>query len=275
MKYFFGICEWSLPVSGPLAIRLAKAAGFDGMQIGEAGGRRTGYPLNHKSVQEIYRETAQQYDLKLHSLNLGALLSEGTMNYDENTMEGKWARKSLVKGFEACRKLDIPTIVITVDPTEETFDHIVSHLDFACSLAEESGIEVAVESGRPIEMIERLLGASDREVKICMDILNPFRFGTGNAQEQIARLGKEKISHLHMKDSRRELFQRGQRGCVLLGEGDGGFARSVETLKKIAYEGWIMTENYYYLPPMNYGDEDFLDLAVKDLETMRNAFRQD
>ena len=76
-----------------------------------------------------------------------------------------------------------------------------------------------------------------------------------------------------MKDSKRELFQRGQRGCVLLGEGDGGFAESVEALKAIGYEGWIMTENYYYLPPMNDGDEDFMDLAIRDLMTMRKAFR--
>ncbi|MFR1724164.1 sugar phosphate isomerase/epimerase family protein [Emergencia timonensis] len=275
MKYFFGICEWSLPVSGPLAIRLAKEAGFDGMQIGEAGGRQMGYPLNHKSVQEIYRETAQQYDLKLHSLNLGALLSEGTMNYAEGTTKGEWARKSLVKGFEACRTLDIPIVVITVDPTEATFDHIFSHLDFACRLAKDSGIEIAIESGGTLEMTERLLGGLDSDVKICMDILNPFRFGTGNAQEQIAGFGKEKISHLHVKDSKRELFHRGQRGCVLLGEGDSGFAESVEALKAIDYEGWIMTENYYYLPPMNDGDEDFMDLAIRDLMTMRKAFRQD
>ena len=96
---FFGICEWSLPVSGPLAIRLAKEAGFDGNADWRNRRKTDGLSLNHKSVQEIYRETAQKYDLKLHSLNLGALLSEGTMNYAEGTTKGEWARKSLVKGF--------------------------------------------------------------------------------------------------------------------------------------------------------------------------------
>ena len=33
MKNYYGICEWSMPVSGPLAIRLAGTAGFDGMQL--------------------------------------------------------------------------------------------------------------------------------------------------------------------------------------------------------------------------------------------------
>lgn len=272
MEYFFGICEWSLPVSGPLAIRLAKEAGFDGMQIGEAGGRQMGYPLNHKSVQEIYKETAAQCKLKLHSLNLGALLSEGTMNYAPETKEGGHARKSLVNGFAACRDLDIHTVVITADPTEKTFDHILSHLNFACRLAEDSGVEIAVESGRPLEMIKRLLGALDGDVKVCMDVLNPFRFGTGNAHEQIRRFGRDRISHFHMKDSRKELFEAGQRGCVPLGEGDGGYEKSVEIIKETGYEGWVFTENYYYLPPMNQGDADFLALAEQDLERMRRPF---
>lgn len=51
MGYQFGICEWSLPVSGPLAIRLAGEAGFTGIQLGEAGGRAMGFPLTHPRVQ--------------------------------------------------------------------------------------------------------------------------------------------------------------------------------------------------------------------------------
>lgn len=272
MKHFFGICEWALPVSGPLAIKLAKEAGYDGMQIGEAGGRLMGYPLNNKRVQEVYKETAVQCDFKLHSLNLGALLSEGFMNYARWTKEGDYARKSLVNGFEVCRNLGIHTIVITVDPTEETFDNIVSHLDFAWGLAQKSDVEIAIESGRSAAMIEKILDTVRGDVKICLDILNPFRFGTGNAHDQICLFGKDRISHLHMKDSTKDLFEKGQRGCVLLGEGDGGYEKSIERLKDIAYEGWMITENYYYLPPMNNGDADFIKLAQKDLKTMRNSF---
>ena len=61
MKY--GICEWSLPVSGTLAIRLAEEIGYDGMQLGEAGGRQMGYPLNDPRVQALYQETAAALSL--------------------------------------------------------------------------------------------------------------------------------------------------------------------------------------------------------------------
>ena len=80
MGYQFGICEWTLPVSGPLAIRLAGEAGFTGIQLGEAGGRAMGFPLTHPRVQAAILEAAEESGVCLHSLNLGALLSEGTLN---------------------------------------------------------------------------------------------------------------------------------------------------------------------------------------------------
>ena len=273
MKQHFGLCEWSLPVSGPLAIRLAGEAGYEGMQIGEAGGRAMGYPLNNTRVQEIYKEAAQEWGIQLHSLNLGALLSEGTLNHAAGTREGDWARRSLENGFAACRGLDIHTVVITVDPaTEEAFENVVSHLDFASKIAAASGVEIAVESAQPLERIERLLDRVDDGIKICMDLLNPLRFGTGNPQEQILAFGREKISHFHMKDSVKDLFQLGQRGCVLLGEGDAGYRESVSIIKKLDYEGWMISENYYYLPPMNDGTKDFVQLAAKDLKTLQASF---
>ena len=44
MGRHFGICEWALPVSGPLAIRLAAEAGYEGIQLGELGAAETAGP---------------------------------------------------------------------------------------------------------------------------------------------------------------------------------------------------------------------------------------
>jgi sugar phosphate isomerase/epimerase len=270
----FGICEWAFPVSGPLAIRLAKEAGYEGIQLGEAGGRKMGYPLKHPQVLEIYRETAKQCGVTLHSLNLGALLAEGTLNYAKDTEAGAFARESLRIGFEVCRKLAVRTIVITVDAkTEEAFKNTVSNLKFAGRLAKDGGVEIAVESALPLDRIQRILASSDETLKVCMDILNPLRFGTGDPREQILAFGKDKISHFHMKDSISGLFRPEERGCTLLGEGDAGYEESVKIIKSLSYEGWMMTENYYYLPPMNHGNDDFVKLAKRDLETMRHSMR--
>ena len=38
------------------------------------------------------------------------------------------------------------------------------------------------------------------------------------------------------------------------------------------YEGWVITENYYYLPPLYDGSMSFMELAAKDLQTMQQSF---
>lgn len=272
MKNYYGICEWSMPVSGPLAIRLAGTAGFDGMQLGEAGGRSLNFPLNHPEIQQIYNETARHYEIRLHSLNLGALLAEGTIDFPVNTPQGDAARASIRNGIRACRALDIRTLVITVSPkTEDAYSNALSHLEYACRLAEISQVEIAVESALPLPLIQVLLDRLKGRVKVCMDILNPLRFGTGDPIEQIQAFGTETISHFHMKDSLRSLFTPGQRGCVLLGTGDAGYIQTAETIKKIGFQGWMITENYYYLPPMNMND-DFMKLILKDFETLTSTF---
>ncbi|WP_325214055.1 sugar phosphate isomerase/epimerase family protein [Oscillibacter sp.] len=273
MERHFGICEWALPVSGLLAIRLAAEAGYEGIQLGELGGRGNGCPLNHPRVQTAYREEADRWGLKLHSLNLGALLAEGTMDHPPGSVRGQWARKSLEKGFAACRALGAGTVVITVDPkTDAAFENVLAHLAFARELAEESGIEIALESGLPLGRFLELLDRAGEGFRVCMDILNSLRFGTGDPREEIRLLGGERIAHFHLKDSAAALFRRGQRGCVPLGQGDGGFWETAEHIRALEFSGWLITENYYYLPPMNGGGKDFLALAAADLETMRRAF---
>ncbi len=273
MDLHFGICEWSLPVSGPLAIAIAKEAGYEGMQIGEAGGRKMGYPLNNPRVQSAYLEAASQQQIELHSLNLGALLAEGTLNYSKATKEGEWARESLRRGFDVCRDMNIGTVVITVDPkTEETTNNVVENLAYAEELAAACGVEIAVESANPLDEILAILDKVSDKTKICMDLLNPLRFGTGNPQEQTRVFGKDRISHFHMKDSTKDLFVLGQRGCTLLGQGDAGIGESVEIIKEMNYSGWLITENYYYLPPMNDGTADFIALAATDMSAMKKMF---
>ena len=273
MKY--GICEWSLPVSGTLAIRLAGEIGYDGMQLGEAGGRQMGYPLNDRRVQELYLQIAQESGIRLHSLNLGALLAEGTLNYAPEATQGAHARESLRKGFEACRALGIGTVVITVNSQdEEQTSNVLSHLNYAAHLASENGVEIAMESAQELPVILGILECMQGKIKICMDTLNPLRFGSGDPQEQICIFGKERISHFHLKDSKKELFRIGERGCTLLGTGDAGFDESVKLIRKMRYEGWVITENYYYLPPLYDSSIPFAELARKDLRTMRNSFAE-
>lgn len=163
-------------------------------------------------------------------------------------------------------------MVVTADPaTEEAAGHVVSHLRAVSERARDSGVEIALSvlcrwSGpgappAPGRWGEGLYGHAE-----------PLRFGTGDPCQQLRIFGPARISHFHMKDSLRSLFRPSQRGCVPLGTGDAGFADSVSAIKAVCASGWILTENYYYLPPLNDGQTDFLSLAARDLATLQRAF---
>ena len=57
-RFKFGVCEFSFPCWGPLALQMAHEAGFTGMQLADAGGSTNSYPLNNKRVQESYLEAS-------------------------------------------------------------------------------------------------------------------------------------------------------------------------------------------------------------------------
>lgn len=274
MTQHFGVCEWSFPASGPLAIQLAAAAGYEGMQVGEAGGRRMGFPLNDPRVCAAYRESAEACHVRLHSLNLGALLAEGTMNYAAETQEGAWARESLEHGFAACRTLGVEDVVITVDaPDAEAEANAVEHLRYARQLAADSGVVIAMESALPLPDIQRILDKAGPEVMVCMDLLNPLRFGTGDPQEQIQTFGRERIRHFHWKDSRKDLFRKGERGCTPLGQGDAGLDTSAALIRQLGFrDTWMISENYYYLEPLCLQGGDLAERAARDLSAMQAFF---
>lgn len=272
MKYNIGICEWALPVNGPLAIKCASKIGYDGIQLGEAGGRKKGFPLNHKFVQDSYLKAARKNHIKLHSINLGDLLSEGLINYSPRTLNGEYARECLKNGIFACHSLDVSTLVITINsPNEDALKNTISHLNYAIEIARYFHVELALECALPWEHFAHLLDSVSPDFKVCMDMLNPLRFQTGDPIRQLHLLGKDKISHFHMKDSISGLFSSKERGCVLLGQGDAHYPQAVDTIKEIRFSGWIFSENYYYLPPMNM-QQDFMNLSKTDCHTLKNSF---
>lgn len=267
---YYGICEWSLPVSGATAIKLAGSMGFNGIQLGEAGGAASSFPLGNKRVREAYLEAAEESGIAFQALNLGALLGSGFMKFAPSSPKGELARLSLTKGFDAAEALGIPVIVITFESDDcDSFENSISHLKYAEELSRRTGVRIAIETGQCLQDIERMLERTDERDKICMDLLNPLRFGTGDPREQIRYFGGDRIDHFHFKDSISSLFIKGQRGCVLLGTGDADLKSSCEIIKSMGFEGWMVSENYYFLPPMNDGSIDFCQLAETDLRTMK------
>lgn len=119
------------------------------------------------------------------------------------------------------------------------------------------------------------LDAFDGKLKLCFDTHNPVMYGTGFPPDMIRALGKERIDHFHMKESQPDeegFVTKETAPIVLLGEGGTYFKESVQAIKDIGYEGWIISETFYTRPNLNQNGDDYISAARKDVETLKAAF---
>ena len=60
--------------------------------------------------------------------------------------------------------------------------------------------------------------------------------------------------------------------CRHLGEGNACFHECVDVIREIGYEGWIVLENDYDMPPFNTFENDRFELLRRDVEIVKKAF---
>ena len=111
-RFKFGVCEFSFPCWGPLALQMAHEAGFTGMQLADAGGSTNSYPLNNKRVQESYLEASVKYGIELQSIHLYTLVRQNFIRYSQSSPEGQECMESIRKGIIAAAEMHIPTVMI-------------------------------------------------------------------------------------------------------------------------------------------------------------------
>ncbi len=132
-----------------------------------------------------------------------------------------------------------------------------------------------METDITLEKHFEFLDKFDGKLKLCFDTHNPVMYGTGYPPDMIRALGKERINHFHMKESRADaegFITKETAPIVLLGEGTTYFEESVQAIKDIGYEGWIISETFYERPDFNKDGEDYVSSARKDVEKLKTAF---
>lgn len=247
----YGICEWCLPVNGPAAVEFAARLGFDGIQIGDLGGAGTGFPLLDPALQDMYRAVTERHGITVHSLHTHALTREGGMRHPLNSAEGKAALASFDRALETCSAMSIPTLMVASFAASNVtndydMENTVKALALYAERAAARGVALVYEAVTHIDRIMWMLDAAGPGVKLCYDILNPIRFGTGEPALELERLDVARIDHVHVKDMPPDMA-----GCRFLGEGAGKFRETARTLRAKGYSGWFFVENYYCQPPMN------------------------
>jgi sugar phosphate isomerase/epimerase len=74
------------------------------------------------------------------------------------------------------------------------------------------------------------------------------------------------ICQVHAKDGK-----NGDLSGAPLGRGDVDLQESIEVLKMQGYDGWIVNENYYDVPPLVDEGDDPVEKIKDDLATLRKA----
>lgn len=267
-----GVCEWSLPVSGPFSVNFAADVGFEGVQLGDLGGSTKGYPMSNRCIREGYIEAAANTGVKLHSMHLHTLVRQGGMIHPMHSPEGESAVASLKIGIESCAAMGIPCVNVsaffkTFIKDDYDFDNFAAMLNFAVAYGADRGVGIVYE---PILAIKDTLLMLDRVkgLRINYDTLNPLFAGSGDPQVEIHTLGSAVIDHVHVKDAKYKSDVEDPDNC-LSGTGIGKLRESIHLLKELGYSGWYLSESNY-VNPLPYGlGPDISEICRADIHALR------
>ncbi|MCY9665785.1 sugar phosphate isomerase/epimerase [Paenibacillus alginolyticus] len=268
--YKLGICQWSLPVEGPYACKIASELGFEGIQL-EIGSYERGFPLSRRAVQQAYLELAELYGISFTSIAV-RVTDEYSMTQPYESADSGIVREAIIRSIDAADAMNISSVMI---PSFQVSD-IVSGQDFsrsaevlisACDYASDRGITIATENLLSVEQMFRLADCINRpNLKLYFDTQNYALFRGYDAPEMLEKLAPLLCNEIHVKDGK-----QGEISASLLGEGDSEFFRSMRVLRKIGYHGWIVLENYYDRLPLRMQHEEPESLIKEDMRILLKA----
>ena len=275
-KLKFAACEWCFPCWGDLAVKMAHEAGFDGMQLGDAGGSMNAYPLRDHGVQAYYLEAGEKYHIEFPQIHLYTLGHQGYYRSRLDSLEGKDCLESIRQAVIAASEMKVPSVIIDGmrmnNPAKR--QHVLDVACYAVQVGEEYGIQIGMETDMTLEDHFRFLDALDGKLKLCFDLHNPVMYGTGYPPDMVRALGKGRMDHFHIKESQpnEDGFVTVETPIVLMGQGGTFFRESAQAVKDIGFEGWIVSENFYFRPNILSEGYDYISAARKDVETLRAVY---
>lgn len=278
-RFQFAACEWSFPCWGSLAVKMAHEAGFDGLQLGDAGGSMQAYALRNKRVQEHYLNAGAKYGISFPQIHLYTLGHQCYYRSRLDSLEGQECLESIRQGVIAASEMGVPSVIIDGmrmnNPAKRR--HVFQVAQYAVKVGEEYGIQIGMETDMSLEDHISFLDALDGKLKLCFDAHNPVMYGTGYPPDMIRALGKDRIDHFHIKESQPNAdgFLSVETPIVLMGEGCTFFRESAQAVREIGYSGWIVSENFYFRPNILEQGYDYVSAARRDVESLHAAYGTD
>ena len=269
-KYLFGIAEWCVPVAGPAVCRMAAEAGLDGIEL-NLGLFEHNLPLTDAHVRRYYLDAQQKFGVGFAGLAVNALDASFAMP-PENEQRARERRFILEAAVDTAAAMGIPIVQVPNfwDNAIKNHDELVLAADFlraACERAEKHDIIVSSENPMGVEENLELMDLVNRpNFRLYFDTENPVYFSKTPTPDMLRAYG-DRVCQIHVKDGTDE-----QMSCRLLGQGHAYFRECVDAIKEIGYEGWIVLENNYDMPPFNTFENDRFELLAEDTRILKRAF---
>ncbi len=264
-----GACEWALPIEGPAACKLAADVGLDGIQL-DIGPWERGFTKSRKYVRDMYLEFAHRYGIEFPSMAVRT--GDYYSLVDEpGSVEHEIVRRGILAAVEASEYMDIPLIMVptfekSYIQTEHHFRIVVDVLREACKAAAGSGITIAAENTLSVAQTLRMVEEVDSvNFALYFDFQN-YYLANDDCTPCVLEELYPYVVEVHVKDGRNK-----ELSGALLGTGDADFFASLEVLKRRGYDGWLVSENYYDMPPLCTVHDDPIELLRKDIAVLRTA----
>ena len=151
--------------------------------------------------------------------------------------------------------------------SEEDFYNTCEMLRFACDLAGDSDITLAMENVLSAKETKKMLRevGSDR-LKVLFDTQN-YYLNHGYSEPELLEEIADNVVQIHVKDGFNQTIS-----SALLGTGDVSFCETAEVIKQTKCTEWLLLENFYNQQPLNLLTEDTFELIQEDIQTLRSLF---
>ena len=185
-------------------------------------------------------------------------------NFDEIRDEEEAIRSTLLKAQKLGEK-------IIRDANER--NNIKENFKEYVKICAQHGVRLTIENDMTVEQLIPFLDEVGHGLKACFDTNNPIFYGTGYSPDMIRALGRDRIDHFHMKESRANEFgvlTRKEELVTVLGEGDSHFAEAVDAIHDIGFQGWIFAETFYFFK--GFQGRDYVEIGKHTLRNLRRAY---
>lgn len=199
-KFRIGACDWSLGKRCDItALDIAQKIGLNGIMV-DMGTEQNNLPLRNKEVQDLYKKTAAEKEVKISSIAIGEL---NNVPYKSAPQTEQWVWDSV----DTAKNLGVPVVLLAffskndLRKDEAGKKEVINRLKKVAPHAEKNGIILGIESylsaGEHLDIINSV---GSPAIKVYYDFRNTADAGYDTVAE-FKKLGKKMICELHMKEN--------------------------------------------------------------------------